>query len=74
MKEEDIMKANITFEELIIFLRKEHELSRVKLAELIGVSDKIIQRWENGDSRPKLLNLVKLSKIFNISIDSMLFI
>ncbi|MCD8372409.1 MAG: helix-turn-helix domain-containing protein [Clostridia bacterium] len=50
-------------------LRKEKGLGQTRLAELCGVSNGIISLWENGMREPTMSNLIKLAKIFEVSID-----
>jgi transcriptional regulator with XRE-family HTH domain len=48
-------------------LRGRHKLSRAKLAELSGVAAKTIQRFENGERSPDMVQLTLLSRAFGIS-------
>lgn len=50
-------------------LRKEKDLSQEKIAELIGVSRQAVSKWENDLSYPDSKNLIKLSEVFNVSMD-----
>jgi transcriptional regulator with XRE-family HTH domain len=60
------------FEERIQLLRKEKGLSQEDLAEKLGVSRQAVAKWEAGLSYPDVDNLITLSNLFHISIDSML--
>ena len=40
--------------EKICLLRKKYNLSQRQLGNKIGVSDKVISRWENGISLPTI--------------------
>lgn len=60
------------FEERIQLLRKEKGMSQEDLAEKLGVSRQAVAKWETGLSYPDVDNLITLSSIFHISIDSML--
>ncbi len=53
-------------------LRKEKGLTQEQLAERLGVSNKSISRWENGNSMPDLSLLQFLCKEFEISISELL--
>lgn len=53
-------------------LRKEANLSQEKLAEKLNVSRQAIAKWESGLGIPAIDNLIAISKLFNISIDSLL--
>ncbi len=50
-------------------LRLEKNLSQPELAKLINVSNGIISFWENGVNEPTITNLIKLSKLFDVSTD-----
>lgn len=54
----------------IAFLRKEQGYSSDELASLVGVTNQTIIRWENNISKPKIINVIKLSDIFNVSVHS----
>ena len=53
-------------------LRKEHGMTQKQLAGEIGVSDKTISKWENGNGLPDLESLYALSSFFRISINELL--
>ena len=57
------------FGERLIYLRKKNQLSQAELGELIGVSNKVISKWENGYCDPKLEELIKLKNIFKVSME-----
>ena len=61
-----------TFGTKLYLMRKSEQLSQKELAGMLGVTNKAISKWENGDAMPSLNQLVAISKIFNISIDEML--
>ncbi len=50
-------------------LRIDHDMTKKHLAKLTDVSEKTIARYENGDSEPSISFLIKLSLIFNVSVD-----
>lgn len=54
----------------IFSLRKEKKLSQSEFAELFGVSQQSVQRWESGAVLPDLEKLVAISQYFNISLDT----
>ena len=49
-----------------------NNISQESLAEQLGVSRQTISSWENGKSYPDLVSIIKMSDIFNISLDKML--
>ncbi|QIK69420.1 helix-turn-helix transcriptional regulator [Erysipelothrix sp. HDW6C] len=53
-------------------LRKKRGLTQAKLGEIIGVSDKAISKWENGDGLPDVAILQSLAVALNTSVDSIL--
>lgn len=53
-------------------LRKEQGLTQQQLAEKIGVSNKSVSRWENGESAPDLSLLPVLAELYHISTDELL--
>ena len=56
----------------IIKLRKQKGISQEELAEILNVSRQTISRWEVGTALPDALNLIQLSKVFDVSIDYLL--
>lgn len=48
------------------------ELTRSQVSQRIGVSESIIGLYESGNRQPSLENLVKLAKLYNVSIDYLL--
>lgn len=53
----------------IATLRKEKDLTQEQLGEKLGVTNKTISRWENGNYMPDIEMLSLLSKEFDISIN-----
>lgn len=56
----------------IIYLRRVHNLTQDDLATKISVSRQTISKWENGEVVPDSLNLIELSKEFNVKVDDLL--
>ena len=52
-------------------LRKEHQYTQEKVAEKINVSRQSIAKWENGECTPDIDSLIKLSKLYNVSLDNL---
>ena len=52
--------------------RKEKGMTQKELAELIGVSDKTISKWENGNSVPDTEILSSLCQSLDISVNELL--
>lgn len=57
--------------EKIYKLRVEKNLSQADLAEALEVSRQSISKWETGSSVPELDKMVKLSEIFQVSLDEL---
>lgn len=53
----------------IIQLRKQHGLSQSGLAKNIGVSRTIIGNYERNTNTPSIEILLKIAKVFNVSVD-----
>lgn len=53
-------------------LRKQAGMSQSDLAEILGVLQQTISKYENGSREPDNKTLIKLSKIFYCSIDYLL--
>ena len=52
-------------------LRKQASLSQEELAERLGVSRQAVSKWECGEAMPDTENLIAISRIFEISLDSL---
>lgn len=55
-------------------LRKKINLSQAELADMLGITNKAVSKWETGASKPTTQMLKKLSIIFNIPIEQLLCI
>ena len=60
------------FNEKLICLRKDAGFSQEELAEKLGVSRQAISRWEAGSTLPDAVNLLGLSDLFQVTVDSLL--
>ena len=56
----------------IAALRKERNLTQAQLGEKLGVTNKTISRWENGNYMPDVEMLSLLSKEFDVSINELI--
>jgi len=50
-------------------IRKKYKVTQVELANMLGVSDRAVSKWEKGMSAPSSKHLLVLGKIFNISVE-----
>ena len=64
------MKDN--FQTRLRELRIENNLSQMKLAEQIGVTQKAIDFWEKGINEPKASYIIELAKFFGVTTDYLL--
>lgn len=53
-------------------LRTKNNLSQEKLAEKLGISRQSVSKWEQGYASPDTDNVLKLSKLYGVSVDSIL--
>ena len=53
-------------------LRKNNNWSQEELAEKLNVSRQTVSKWESNKTIPELEKLVKLSEIYNISLDELI--
>lgn len=58
--------------DIIFELRTKHNLSQDELAEKVFVTRQAVSRWENGETLPNTETLKLLSKLFNVSINTLL--
>lgn len=54
-------------------LRKKHNLSQEELAEKLGVSRQAVSKWERSEASPDTDNLIALAKIYNLSLDELIY-
>ena len=53
----------------LIRLRKEAGLSQEELADRLAVSRQAVSKWERGEALPDTDNLIRLARLYNVSID-----
>ncbi len=58
--------------DIILELRTKKGLSQEELAEKVFVTRQAVSRWENGETTPNIETLKLLSKLFDISINTLL--
>ena len=59
------------FNEKLINLRKSVGLSQEELGNKLDVARQTVSKWELGETTPEMDKLVKMSEIFNISLDEL---
>ncbi|HCS94196.1 MAG TPA: XRE family transcriptional regulator [Clostridiales bacterium] len=60
------------FAERLNYLREQNGISRRQLAERLNVSVRLISYWENGQRECDFDTLLRLSDIFDASVDYLL--
>lgn len=63
---------DMSLSEKLLSLRKEKGLSQEELAEKLEISRQSISKWERGESSPDTNNLIKLAKIYDVSLDELI--
>ena len=58
--------------EIIYELRTKNRMSQDELAEKVCVTRQAVSRWENGDTIPNTETLKLLSRLFDVSINTLL--
>ena len=56
----------------IALKRKQKNLTQEQLAEKLNVSRQTISKWESDSTSPDLESIVKISRIFHVSLDDLL--
>lgn len=63
---------DFSFGNKIFDLRTSFKLSQSQLAEMVGVTNKAVSKWENGKSKPTTNMIRKLAAVFHTDIDELL--
>lgn len=53
-------------------LRKEKSITQEQLAQALGVSNRSVSRWENGNTLPDFDLLLELAKYYQVGVDEIL--
>lgn len=61
-----------TFGNKILELRTQLNLSQTELAQMVGVTNKAVSKWETGKSKPTTNVIRKLAALFKIDINELL--
>lgn len=62
----------MNFHKALQKLRKERGMSQEELGEKLGVSRQTISKWEGASAYPDMLNLMTISRFFEISVDELI--
>ena len=57
------------FSQKLQVIRKNKGLTQEKLAGKLDVSRQTVARWESGYVYPDISNLIKISELFNVTVD-----
>lgn len=52
-------------------LRTQRKLTQVRLAQLLGVTPRVYNRWEKGAAAPHLATLVQIAEVLQVSLDEL---
>lgn len=63
---------NMDIKEILLELRTKRGLSQEQLAEQVHVTRQAVSRWETGETVPNTETLKLLSKLFDVSINTLL--
>lgn len=61
------------FSDIIKDIRRKNYLNQTAFAKMIGVSQGTVSQWEHGITKANSEQLKSISKVFNISIDDLLY-
>ena len=62
----------MSWNENLRLCRERHGYLQKQLSDQLGISERTLQRYESGESEPTASILIKLSKIYDMSIDAIL--
>lgn len=60
------------FNEKLVMLRKQQNLSQEQVSEKLGVARQTISKWELGETTPEMDKLIILSKLYDITLDELM--
>lgn len=60
------------FSSILKKIRSAAGISQERFAEIVGVSQQAVQKWETGITVPDVDKLIKISKYFNVTLDFLL--
>lgn len=64
--------SNVKLNEQIAFLRKQKGLTQETLANMLGVTNQAVSKWESEQCCPDITLLPELARIFSVSIDKLM--
>ncbi len=63
---------NIEIANRLVQMRKAHGFSQEELAAQLGISRQAVSKWERAESSPDTDNLITLSRLYGVSLDTLL--
>lgn len=63
---------NMDIAERLQELRKKAGYSQEQVADMLGLSRQAISKWESGQGKPEIDNVVKLTELYHVSADYIL--
>lgn len=54
-------------------LRGDHKLTTAELAEKLEMSEDVIKAWEDGSAMPGAEDWVRIAKVYNMSVDTVIY-
>ena len=64
--------VKLQFAERLRILRREMDLTQIRLADILETTQRKISYWENGLVEPDLYSLWKIADFFDVSVDYLL--
>lgn len=61
-----------TFGKRLKKLMKEHSITNAELANVVGVSESLVERWCEGLSEPRIDKVILIVDLFDVRVDYML--
>ncbi len=61
-----------TYVERIRELREDHDLKQKDIAQLLGTTQQVYSRYENGTNEIPVRHLITLSRFYHVSVDYIL--
>lgn len=58
--------------EQLAFLRREKQITQEQLAQVMGVTNQAVSKWESGQSYPDITLLPRLAEYFQVTVDELL--
>ena len=62
----------IKTEKFIAAMRKEQKLTQRQLADILGISDKTVSKWECGNGMPEVSLMLPLCESLKINVNELL--